>query len=133
MESEAPDLGRMYAAARGRISELVRDADPSTPVPATPGWDVHDVIAHLRGVVGDALAGNLDGVATETWTAAQVDRGRDVPLAQLLDEWNEEAPLIEAFLSSPAGRDVFAAVLDVHTHEADLRGALGAEPAFPAD
>ena len=132
----APDLGVLYASARERISAMLAGADDSVAaraVPATPGWTVHDVVAHLRGIVDDALTGNMDGVATDPWTAAQVERGRTAPLPQLLAEWNRDAPMIESFLSSPGGADNAAAVIDVHTHEADLRGALGLPPVVPDD
>jgi uncharacterized protein (TIGR03083 family) len=122
------DLGQLYAAARHRISAVVVDADDTLGVPATPGWTVHDVIAHLRGIVEDGLAGNMDGAPGEEWTAAQVARGASKSTALLLDEWNAEAPLFESFLSSPAGATAGAAVMDVHTHEADLRNALGMPP-----
>ncbi len=63
----APDLGELYAASRNRISDLVLSSPPgagANPCPATPGWTVHDVVAHLRGVTEDVRTGNLDGVAT---------------------------------------------------------------------
>lgn len=120
----ASDLGRLYRDARARIAGLVADADPATPVPATPAWTVHDVVAHLRGVVQDGLAGNMAGAPGDAWTGAQVERGRDVSIAELIAAWGEQAPGFEAFLSSPAGVNVMAAVVDVLTHECDLRGAL---------
>jgi uncharacterized protein (TIGR03083 family) len=126
------DLGILYAAARSRITELVATADDATAVPATPGWSVHDVVAHLRGIVADGLSGNMDGAPGEAWTAAQVARGAFVPTADLLAEWADQAPVFEAFLSSPAGARVSAAVVDVHTHEADLRHALGLPAAVPS-
>ena len=128
-----PDLGVMYAAARLRICGLVRDVEGDTPVPGTPEWTVHDVIGHLRGIVEDALGGNLEGAPSPPWTAAQVDRARDKSVRQLIDEWAEQAPMIEGFLSSPAGAEVSASVFDIHCHEADLRGALGLAPMLPYD
>ncbi len=127
------DLGQLYESARARITGMLDGADDSLNVPATPEWTVHDVIAHLSGVVEDALSGNLDGVTTDPWTAAQVERGRGTSTVQLLADWNAEAPKIEAFLSSPAGATAFRAVIDVHTHEADLRGALGLPSLLPDD
>ena len=127
-----PDLGALYAAARMRITELVTGVDPHTVVAATPEWTVHDVVGHLRGIVEDALTGNLDGVATDPWTAAQVVRARQKSVGRLLDEWTAEAPMFEGFLSSPAGATSARAVIDIHAHEADLRGALGLPAAIPA-
>lgn len=66
-----PDLGVMYAAARLRICDLVRDVEGDTPVPGTPEWTVHDVIGHLRGIVEDALGGNLEGAPSPPWTEAR--------------------------------------------------------------
>jgi len=125
------DLGVLYAAARRRITGLVAAALDDLPVPATPEWTVHDVVAHLRGIVEDGIGGNMDGAPGEAWTAAQVQRGASKTTAQLLDEWNEQAPMFETFLSSPSGNMVGAAVMDVHTHEADLRNALGHTAAVP--
>lgn len=125
------DLGELYRAARTRIGELANDEVGDRAVPATPGWNVHDVVSHLYGVVIDVSTGNLDGVTTAPWTAAQVDRCRDKSVAQVLDEWATAAAGFETFLSSPAGANASAAVMDVHCHETDLRTALGLAPALP--
>jgi len=130
------DMGDMYRSSRERITALLADrADEvdAREVPATPAWTVHDVVAHLRGLVEDVLTGNVDGAGTDPWTAVQVGRGRDKPLEQLLEEWNEQAPQFEAFLSSPEGAVAARTVFDVHTHECDLRGALGAPSAPPEE
>ena len=39
----------IYDAAKQRITSLVEGRDPQTPVAATPGWSVKDVVAHLAG------------------------------------------------------------------------------------
>lgn len=127
------DLGAMYRAARLRISGLVNDDVGGRPVPATPLWDVHDVVAHLAGITEDVRTGNLEGITTDPWTAAQVERGRSKTVSELLAIWDENAPLIEGFLSSPDGAAAFRAVLDVHTHEADLLNALGRPVDLPAE
>lgn len=127
------DLGAAYRGSRERITVLVAGTDEHTVVPATPDWNVHDVIAHLAGIVDDARTGNMAGATTDPWTAAQVERGRSKPMAQLLDEWTEGAPGFEGFLSSPAGRAAQRAVFDIHTHEADLANALLAPLALPVE
>jgi uncharacterized protein (TIGR03083 family) len=122
------EVGSAYAGCRERIGALVDGLSAEraeAPVPTCPQWTVHDVVAHVAGVVDDALAGRLDGVATEPWTAAQVDARRGLSVAEIVAEWNEAAPAFEGLLDQigPSGRQ---AVLDVVTHEHDIRTALGA-------
>lgn len=130
------DLGGLYAAARSRITNLLTDLPPEAAervCPATPEWTVHDVLAHLRGITEDVRTGNLDGVTTDPWTDAQVQRHRDTTMSDLLAGWAADAPLVEAVLSAPGGEAVQRAVFDVHAHEADLRGALGMPGVLPDD
>jgi uncharacterized protein (TIGR03083 family) len=129
------DLGALYRAARERISALVTGPtiDPSLLVPATPEWSLHDVVAHVTGVAVDGTSGNMAGAPGDEWTAAQVARNVGRPIAEMVAEWSQVGPLMEGFLSSPAGAMASAAVMDVHTHEADLRHALGLPVAVPAD
>ena len=128
-------VGTAYASTRHRISDLVADpatGDAARTVPCCPAWSVHDVVAHLAGVVDDVLAGRLDGVATDPWTAAQVELRRGRPLAEVVDEWNALAPQFEQFLDyvGPPGAQ---AVADIVTHEHDIRQALGSPGARGSD
>jgi uncharacterized protein (TIGR03083 family) len=110
-----------YRTARLRITELVLaldDEDLTRAVPACPGWTVHDVVSHITGVADDAVHGRMDGVATEPWTAAQVDRGRGMSTVDLLERWTEQAPVFESLPLPPQ------AVIDLTTHEQDIRGAV---------
>ena len=130
------DLGEWYRAARERIIAVASELDEeggATAVAATPAWDVHDVVAHLSGIVDDATHGRMEGATTDPWTAAQVERGRGRTIPEMLDGWAEQAPLMESFLSSPAGAGSWRAVLDIHTHECDLLTALGRPIAVPID
>jgi uncharacterized protein (TIGR03083 family) len=114
-----------YREARERLSAFVRahlDRD-AEPAPATPGWTVHDVVAHLTGVAEDVAGGRrLSGPPTEEWTAGHVARGRGVPTASLLDRWAELGPAVEGLLDE---QPVWPVVFDVGAHEHDVRGALG--------
>jgi uncharacterized protein (TIGR03083 family) len=120
-----------YRAVRVRTSELLAGVpvdDLDRPAPATPEWRVRDVLAHVVGVPADALAGNLDGVATDPWTKAQVDARRGVAVADLLAEWDDTGPQFEAVLGSLPATPASAAsqaVFDVMTHEQDMRHAIG--------
>jgi uncharacterized protein (TIGR03083 family) len=126
------EVGSAYAATRRRMTELLRGADPTVVVPACPEWTGKDVAAHVTGVVDDVLAGRLDGVATEPWTALQVKTRADDTLDEILDEWTEKAPAFEDLLDNvgPAGEQ---AVYDVTSHEHDVRGALGQYGAHDSD
>ena len=129
------DPGILYRTCRERISALVAapGIDTDRVVPATPRWTVHDVIAHLSGISDDATSGNMDGAPGDEWTAAQVERGRALTVGQLVERWEHNSPMLEAFFSSPAGAGSLNGVFDVHTHEADLRHALGMCVEVPAE
>lgn len=127
----AIDLGQHYRDARLRFMALVNDDNGTTPVPATPLWDIHDVLAHVAGAMEDVKNGNMDGVTTDPWTAAQVERGKTKTVTQLLAQWEEDAPPTEAFLSTPDGATAYLAVVDLHTHLADISTALGVPVSIP--
>lgn len=116
-----------YRALRADLTALAAGLGPqelATPVPALPGWTVHDTLAHLAGVCADVLDGKLGGAKEPAGTAAQVAARAGVPTADVLAEWNEHAPQLEAFLDDPAGRPAIFAVFDVFHHAHDIRGAL---------
>lgn len=120
------DVGATYRQTRERITDLVADLGPEAetiPVPTCPHWSVHDVVAHVTGVCADILAGNLDGVTTEAWTHAQVEPRRPRSVEEVVAEWAEVAPQIEAIADSfgPPGRQL---VTDLVTHEHDIRLGL---------
>lgn len=112
-----------YGASRDRLTELLSEPVTgwATPVPACPGWTVHDVVAHLVGVIEDAAAGRLSGPPNEEQTAAQVDRHRGDDPEMLLATWDRLAPGFELGIVESAA---WPALFDVLSHEHDLRGAL---------
>jgi hypothetical protein len=118
------DLGAQYALARKRLSELLAGVEEpaEVPVPACPTWSAHDVLAHLVAVNEDVLAGKLTGPPSDEETAVQVARRRGVPTADVLAEWAEMAPALEALLTEVR---VWPGFIDVLTHEHDVRGAIG--------
>jgi hypothetical protein len=83
---------------------------------------VRDVLSHVAGVTDDIVNGRIEGAATDPWTAAQIERWRDADPQALIDQWNGQidgvADLLEQIgeLRPP---------LDCHSHEHDIRHALG--------
>ena len=130
------DIAAAYADGRARISELVADLDEqeaATVVPGCPDWTVKDVVAHVTGICSDILAGNIGGVTTDPWTAAQVDARRPLPVSQIVAEWSELGPQIEAMVPSFPPEPAAQLVADLTTHEHDVRGALGRPGARDSD
>jgi uncharacterized protein (TIGR03083 family) len=122
-----PTLGDLYRAGRERVTDLVSPlgrSEAARVVPACPAWSVKDVVAHLAGICDDIVAGRLDGVATEAWTAAQVAARHERTLTEVLAEWERLAPQVEAAIDQ-FGRSGEQLLTDLVTHEHDLRHALG--------
>jgi uncharacterized protein (TIGR03083 family) len=120
-----PDLAGLYRAARGRVISLVSgldDATLATRVAACPAWSVHDVVAHLTAITEDALAGRLTVPPGEAETAAQVARFTGLSLAEIIAIWDANAPMFEQAVGDMR---VWPAVIDIASHEQDVRGALG--------
>jgi uncharacterized protein (TIGR03083 family) len=125
VDVQAADLPWLYRDTRERLTALVAgldDAALATPVPTCPGWLVADVVAHLAAVVEDALAGRLTGPPSEEQTAEQVARYAGRPMTQTLAGWTAGAPQFEEVIGA---FNVPQAVIDVASHEQDIRGALG--------
>jgi hypothetical protein len=119
------EIARLYRSAQQSFLGVVADLDLAqwaTPVPCNPGWTVRDVLSHLAGVTDDILHQRLDGVATDPWTAIQVERWRDTPTADLVAQWNEQiGPVAEALEAFGERLPIFVC----HSPEHDVRHALG--------
>jgi uncharacterized protein (TIGR03083 family) len=123
--TDRPDLGELYHDTRERLIGLVESLDPATlttSVPACPGWTITGVIYHLVAVAEDVLDGRLAGPPSEDETAAQLRRQEGTPMPQTLERWSSLATPFEDLIRAAR---VWPAVLDVVSHEQDIRGALG--------
>lgn len=141
------DLADVYAITRKELASFVSslpEEDLERPVPATPGWSIRDVIAHMAGVLecigrGDFPVefffdlGSQQGVAVlNEWTDRHVEGRADRPLQELLDEWETGAaavmPMLRGDESWPDGVLPFAGhvlATDLAVHQQDVYGALG--------
>jgi uncharacterized protein (TIGR03083 family) len=125
-----------YHGVHERVTRLVRSASPASLdaiAPATPAWRARDVFAHMVGVATDVTNGNLAGVATDPWTAAQVEARRDRPVEDLVDEWTATVPQIDTMIMAMPTTVTGQLIADAVTHEHDLRHALGRPGARDSD
>ena len=117
-----------YIALRARFIDLLRSTPESSGnmvVPCTPEWTIRQLAAHLVGVPEDVLAGRMEGVTTDAWTHAQVERYGDLTLTELADLFESSAPKIDAIIHNFPQPIISQFVMDAVTHEQDMRSALG--------
>jgi uncharacterized protein (TIGR03083 family) len=121
------DVVDAYLGVRSRIVELLRELPESaatTVVPSCPDWNVAELVSHVAGVVDDILEGRMEGVTTDPWTQAQVERLRGLTLGELADHYEasgERFDPVLGFVPSPRNSQL---VMDAVTHEHDLREAV---------
>jgi uncharacterized protein (TIGR03083 family) len=142
------DFAAAYAETRDHLVDLVAPLSEErlrTPVPASPAWDVRDVVAHLTGIARDLTVGTVPAdlrIADSLWdaeqamvrddlTAGQVAARRGRPVADVLAEWSD---VCDDLLPMLRGERVFPmdgafvepiVVTDLSVHAQDVRGALG--------
>ncbi len=118
------DIERNYLAAQRSFVAFARGLsaeDWAAPVPCCPGWTARDVLSHVAGIPDDVFAGRIDGVATDPWTAAQVERNRSLGVEELLGRWDGQAAQFAELMQS---LDQHRPPIDCHAHEHDIRHAL---------
>ena len=123
--SDQRSIAVLYRLAVESFTEFARtlDADDwATRVPCTPAWTARDVLSHVSGIPDDAIAGRMDGAPGEAWTAAQIERNRDATVDELLSRWSQQAPLFAQVIEE---MDEGRPPIDCHSHEHDIRHALG--------
>jgi hypothetical protein len=99
-------------------------------VPATPEWNLLQLLCHLAGAAADLAGGNSDDWSYPHWTAAQVAlrSGRD--RSDVLAEWSGCVDAVVARVDDPAAfglHDGFSRmpVIDAVGHEHDIAEAAG--------
>lgn len=141
------DAADIFDQARRDLSALLRDLSAEqlkTSVPATPGWTIRDIPAHLTGDITSVLAGDFprgffqaygddEAVATlNKWTAEHVSSRADRTLDEVLDEWEEASrsllPMMRGEATWSGDMPPFAdrvLLTDLGVHQQDIYGALG--------
>lgn len=116
-----------YREGRERIVGLMTslsDDELTREVPACPGWQTRDVLAHLVGICTDTNAGNIEGAGSEEYTSRQVNERKGRSVDEIVAEWNEQAPAFEQMLDSIHPAISGGIIGDLVTHEQDARGAV---------
>lgn len=133
------DAAEAYRLIHGRVDALLRGRTDvaELAVPACPAWTVRQTVAHLAGVAEDILSDNLEDLASDSWTQAQIDRLASNSIDELLDLWMQTiAPLTQRIGKDGLHGSACQLVFDSLSHEHDIRGALGepgtrtGDPAF---
>jgi uncharacterized protein (TIGR03083 family) len=148
------EVADLYEQLRDEISQLVAGLGPGEldrPAPATPGWTIRDIVAHLTGDASCTIGGDFPREFFESfgeapavalvndWTARQLQERRDRPLEDLLQEWKSSSTDLAAMMREekpwPEGTMPFAdrvLLTDITVHQQDIFGALGIERARDA-
>jgi uncharacterized protein (TIGR03083 family) len=117
------DVFAAYEATRERMSAVALGASDgalSAQVPSCPDWDAHDLLAHCAGIPTALAAGELPTGDLQEWLDGLVAARREVPAAELVEQWRGCGEALRPVVEGSGGR----LVVDVLTHEQDLRGAL---------
>jgi hypothetical protein len=130
--------GTRYSQAWSRVVALVDPLPAHMPVPATPDWDLDQVLAHLAGAAADLTGGNADDWSLPHWTAAQVHARQGRSRAEVLAEWHDCVPGVVGRVNDPAAfglNDAFSRmpVIDAVGHEHDIAEAAGLPASIEAD
>jgi len=94
-------------------------------VPHCPAWTVRELAAHLLGVPDDIINGRMEGVASDAWTQAQVERHRGKTLKHIADAFDGLSTQFDAMLPHFPAMARSQMTMDAVTHEHDLRHAVG--------
>lgn len=117
-----------YRRTRESVLELLAQTPESAAtqvVPACPEWTVQQTASHLVGVPEDLLAGRMEGITSDAWTNAQVQRHAGQSLEELRSDLEGTITSFDAMLPHIPSPSNSQLVMDALTHEIDLREALG--------
>ena len=116
-----PELYAECVEAVASLAGSLSEEDLARPVPATPDWTVHHVLAHLAGCGSDNANGRMDGAPAPSWSHRHVGERIDRTPAELVAELRTNSPAVQA---SAHDNPRPALVWDISVHLADLHEAL---------
>src|SRR6185437_4907186 len=124
---------QLYRDSQARLQQLLVRLTPdelALPVPACPLWTVQDVLAHLAGVSESIADGSGANPASTEWTRGHIEARKGRTVWQLFEEWHSNTGAVTQL---PVTSMSWLPILhDTLSHEADIRGAIGA-PQLPGD
>jgi uncharacterized protein (TIGR03083 family) len=118
------DVFNAYEATRDRMLAVALDASDgelTARVPSCPEWTAHDLVAHCAGIPTALTTGAGPTGDIQAWLDGIVESRREVPVADLAAQWRDCGEAVRPIVEGSGGM----LVVDVLTHEHDLRGALG--------
>lgn len=104
------------------LVSAMRPGDQALTVPATPRWNVRQLLSHIAGVASDTVEGRVIVEPGSRWTQRHVDERAKRPVSVLLAEIQERALELASMLEALRGP---SPAWDIRVHEYDLREALG--------
>ncbi len=121
MADEGERAAELYTQAQEAILELVTEDNERLPVPACPGWELRDIVAHQTGALIDLITGSTRGFPSPAWAAGHVERFSARDLFEIRDLWRDAVRFESAALFRERGLDMLP---DIVTHELDVRSTL---------
>lgn len=121
------EMLQAYLDGAARLISLARtagEAGADTKVPATPDWTVRNVVAHLTSVAHLSVNQLPWGDDVQVTIDREVASRAEHTVDQITHEWEA---LLGPLAQMMAGHPVGPLVVDVVTHEHDVRAALGEE------
>jgi len=114
----------VYLRCIERVTELASSAQVSIPIPACPGWTLHNLCSHLAGNATALATGDINPNSPQEWIDEQIARRRSHDTSMVLTELADSGTKFARRIAREPRRWA-GIVYDAIAHEHDIRGALG--------
>lgn len=121
MADESERAKEFYTQSQEAILEFVTEDNERLPVPACPGWELRDIVAHQTGALIDLITGSTRGFPSPAWAAGHVERFSARDLFEIRDLWRDAVKYESDELFHERGLNMLP---DIVTHELDVRSTL---------